>query len=77
VRLLRVETGECRVRQRSCTSELGHDFWACAPSRMPPDKSSVVLDRESDQEMSLDPSGPRIRLHALRLVAPQGRSLVL
>jgi hypothetical protein len=26
-----------------------------------PDKSSGVLDREPDQEKSLDPSGPRIR----------------
>jgi hypothetical protein len=41
-------------------SELDHNTGACAPSRMAP-QSSVVLDREPDQEKSLDPSGPRIR----------------
>src|ERR1039457_4054670 len=34
---------------------------------------SVVLDRESDQEKSLAPSGPRIRC-ALWLVAPQAEA---
>jgi len=41
-----------------------------------PDQS-VVLDRESDQEKSLDPLRSPDSMPALRLVAPQGRPLVL
>ena len=42
-----------------------------------PAKSSVVLDRALDQEKSLDPSGPSHKMSTIRLVAPQGRPLVL
>lgn len=45
-------------------------------SRDDPAKSSVVLDRELDQEESVDPSGPRIRC-PLSVVAPHGRPLAL
>ena len=41
-------------------SELDHNCVMCALSDGIA-KSSVVLDRELDQEKSLDPSGPRIR----------------
>jgi hypothetical protein len=39
-------------------------------------KSSVVSDRELDQEKSPDPSGPE-SVAPMRLVAAQGRPLVL
>ena len=35
--------------------------WGMCALADDPAKSSVVLDREPDQEKSLDPSGPRIR----------------
>jgi hypothetical protein len=60
---------EFRMHPRA--SELSHTT-GCALSDGR-DKSSVVLDRESDQEKSLNPSGPRITISALRLVAAQGR----
>ena len=40
-------------------------------------QSSIVIDRESDQQKGLDASDPRIRLPPLWLVASQGRPLVL
>jgi hypothetical protein len=40
-------------------------------------KSSVVSDRELDEEKSLGPSGPRIRCPLCGWLAPQGRSMVL
>ena len=48
-------------RIEACSaSELDHNCGMCALSDGLA-KSSVVLDRELDQEKSLDPSGPRIR----------------
>src|SRR5450759_4451748 len=46
---------------RPHASELGHNSGALCALSDDPAKSSVVLDRELDQEKSLDPSGPRIR----------------
>jgi hypothetical protein len=41
------------------------------------DDQPAVIERELDEEKGLDASGPRIRCPIVRLVAPQGGSLVV